>query len=343
MTSPLLAMEQLTTGYRRGRSVSVVSRDLSAHMQGGELVCLLGPNGAGKSTLMQTIVGALTPVSGQVSIAGRDVHQMPARERARTLAVVLTERVTAGLLTGYDLVAMGRHPYTDWSGRLSPLDHDVIVRALEATEAVEFAQRFTGELSDGERQRVMVARALAQQPSLLVLDEVMAFLDLPHRVLLLRLLRKLAHESGMAILLSIHDFDLALRGADRIWLLSKGGTLTQGAPEDLVLSGALHGAFGGDGLEFDQAAGAYHLRKSGGGTPIGLVGSGLSADWTRRGLERCGYAVVGATNAPVVVEVHEETSGPRWRIRREGVTEEHPSCGAALEALHRHRTPATNA
>lgn len=325
-------MEQLTTGYRRGRSVSVVSRDLSAHMHGGELVCLLGPNGAGKSTLMQTLVGSLTPVRGRVAIGGRDVHQMPARERARTLAVVLTERVTAGLLTGYDLVAMGRHPYTDWSGRLTAEDHDVIVKALAATEATEFARRFTAELSDGERQRVMVARALAQQPSLLVLDEVMAFLDLPHRVLLLRLLRTLAHESGMAILLSIHDFDLALRGADRIWLLSKGGTLTQGAPEDLVLSGALHGAFGGDGLEFDQAAGAYHLRKTG-GAPIGLVGTGLSTDWTRRGLERCGYTVVSGLDAPLVMEVLELRDGTRWRIHREGVTEEHRTCGAALQAL----------
>jgi len=331
MSPPLLTVDQLTTGYRRSRQASaVVSRALVASMHRGELVCLLGPNGAGKSTLMQTLVGAIPPLEGSVRIDGRDVHTMSAQERARTLAVVLTERVTAGLLTGYDLVAMGRHPYTDWTGRLGPEDHAVIRRALAATEATEFATRFTAELSDGERQRVMVARALAQEPTLLVLDELMAFLDLPHRVLLLRLLRRLAHEGQMAILLSIHDFDLALRGADRIWLLRKDGIMVQGAPEDLVLSGALEGAFGGSGLEFNAAEGAY-LVQSGAGPAVRVIGEGLAATWTRRGLERYGYAVTNdATDA---IEVSGAGAALRWHIPNDAST--HETLEAALRHMRR--------
>jgi iron complex transport system ATP-binding protein len=197
MESMVLRVRELTTGYRDARrSPVVVARELTAGLSAGELVCLLGPNGAGKSTLLNTLSGALPPLSGRVHLGEDDVHSLPPSARARRIGVVLTDRIATGLLTSFQLVCLGRHPYTDWLGRLSPRDVEIAEWALEATGAIDLRERWVGELSDGERQRVLVARALAQEPEVLLLDEVTAFVDLPHRVQLMRLLHAVARSAG---------------------------------------------------------------------------------------------------------------------------------------------------
>jgi iron complex transport system ATP-binding protein len=237
---PAVILEDVSTGYPGGRGQSrVVTKGIHTSLRTGELTCLLGPNGAGKSTLMRTIVGMQSPLAGTVLLGGRNVQTISAKDLARVVSVVLTDRVGAGMLSAYALVALGRHPHTKWFGGLTEGDHAVIRRSLEMTGAGELANRLVTELSDGERQKVMVARALAQEPQIMVLDEITAFLDLPRRVEIMGMLRTLAHETGRAMLLSTHDLDLALRASDRIWLLPKSGALAVGAPEDLVLSGAL--------------------------------------------------------------------------------------------------------
>ena len=310
----MLTLEGLAIGYRSKGKETVVASGIDLTLREGELVCLLGPNGAGKSTLMRTVAGMQPPLAGRVLVDGEDIHEMPARERAKRLSVVLTERVEAGLLTAYSLVGLGRYPHTNWSGRLSDLDHQVIRESIERVGAQELAHRYVSDLSDGERQRVMMARALAQEPRMMILDEITAFLDLPRRVDVMRLLRRLARETQRAILLSTHDLELALRAADRVWLLPKGGTLVTGAPEDLVLSGAFEAAFASEGVDFDRARGAFQVHRRFVGE-VELLGDGLLRHWTTRALEREGVHVwEGAGDAPSIQITVPGAEGGEWRL-----------------------------
>jgi iron complex transport system ATP-binding protein len=293
-----------------------VAKDIEVGLRAGELVCLLGPNGAGKSTLIRTLAGMQRPLSGQVTLLVdgevHDIHRIKSGDLARHLSLVLTDRVNADLMTVYGLVSLGRHPYTDWSGKLTEDDERIVWEAIEAVGARSLAERRIGQLSDGERQRVMIARALAQQPMLMILDEPTAYLDLPRRVEIMRLLRTLARSTKRAILLSTHDLDLALRSADRLWLLNDG--LQAGAPEDLILSGAFEAAFTGEGVVFDPVTGSFQMHTEQGGR-VRLVGEGLRALWTRRALERAGYGI--ADDAPLRLEI----VGDEWHLRRGTLTE----------------------
>jgi iron complex transport system ATP-binding protein len=327
-TPPILQTHDLSAGYS-GRLPRIIAQSINVSLRAGELVCLIGPNGAGKSTLIRTLAGMQAPINGSVTLKGDDVHQLPARDLARRLSVVLTERVNPGLLTAYTLVALGRHPYTDWSGRLSVRDEAVVRQAIADVGAESLADRQVGELSDGERQKIMIARALAQEPALLILDEPTAFLDLPRRVEVMQLLRRLAHESQRAILLSTHDLDLALRTADRLWLMPGDDHLMVGAPEELVLNGSLAAAFRAEGVSFDEHTGAFRVNSAAEGQ-ITLVGEGLSALWTRRALERAGFAV-SSDGSLSLAQIEVEPS--HWRLIADGETEEYSSLADLIDAL----------
>ena len=289
----LLRARGLGVGYRRGRRapLTLVS-DADLSLAAGELVCLVGPNGAGKSTLLRTLAGLRGPLAGRVTLAGADLHAMDPRERARVLATVWTDPVEVGLLAARELVALGRHPHTGWSGRLRAEDEDAIDAALAAVDATPLAWRPVDRLSDGQRQKINIARALAQEPLLLLLDEPTAWLDLARRAEIMALLQRLAREQGCAILLSSHDLELALRHADRLWLMSGDGRLRAGAPEDLALGGALSAAFRSAGLHYDALDGKFvPLHPRPGRPSVALLGVGVPASWTRRALERGGYRV----------------------------------------------------
>ena len=237
-------IRDLAIGYRRRRQTTTVAADLSATARRGELTVLLGPNGCGKSTLIRTICGLQPPLGGQVLLDGADLSGVAADRLARRVAVVLTDPVDPGLLSAYELAALGRIPYLGITGRLTRADRDIVEQALTAVDAQHLKARPVADLSDGERQRVLVARALAQQPDVLVLDEPTAFLDAPSRAGLVQMLRRLAREHHLAIVLSTHDLDLALRAADRAWLLGPGGTFVDATPGDLIGSGVLSSVFG---------------------------------------------------------------------------------------------------
>jgi iron complex transport system ATP-binding protein len=229
MPNSLLDLHDLSVAYHGPRRMrNVVSSGLNLSLRSGELVCLLGPNGAGKTTLLRTIAGMQPPLQGKVLLGQRNIHSLPKLELARTLSVVLTERITVGTLTAYEVVALGRSPYTRWSGTLRDEDHAIVEESIRAVEAAHLANRYVNELSDGERQKVMLARALAQQPRVMILDEITAFLDLPRRIEIMRILLDLAHQRDRAILVSTHDLELALATADRVWLLPKGAPLVAG-------------------------------------------------------------------------------------------------------------------
>lgn len=260
------------------------------HAPRGDFVCLIGANGAGKSTLIRTLCGMQPAVAGDVLLDGRPLAAQSARERARLLAVVLTDRVDTMLMTGYELACLGRYPHIGWGGRLRDADHAIVHGALLQAGAMPLADRLVSRMSDGERQRIMIARALAQQPQLLVLDEATAFLDLPRRIELMQLLQDLAHQQQLSIVLSTHDLELALRYADALWLIDGQRRLHTGAPEDLALRGALSDAFAADGLDFDLDRGELRVGR-GGAIPMRVNGDGVRRVWAQRALQRLGYCV----------------------------------------------------
>lgn len=300
MSVPILHTENLSIGYpMRKQPPVVVAENISVGLQPGELVCLLGPNGAGKSTLMRTLAGMQAPLHGRILLNQQELGSLTARQLARHLSVVLTEPINAGMLTGWDLVSLGRHPYTNWAGKMTAADETAVNQAIAAVGAKTLARRHVHTLSDGERQKIMIARALAQEPDIMLLDEPTAYLDLPRRVEIMHILRQLARDSQRAILLSTHDLDLALRNADKIWLLPKEGTLELGTPEELVLNGSFAAAFRADGVQFDPQTGSFKMATQLAGQ-VDLVGDGLSALWTKRALERVGFAVHEGVNGSTV-------------------------------------------
>jgi ABC-type cobalamin/Fe3+-siderophores transport system ATPase subunit len=239
-----LRLHDLAIGYRGRRMTTTVAAGLSAGARRGELTVLLGPNGCGKSTLIRTLCGLQPALSGQVLLDGTDVAGIAPDRLARRVAVVLTDPVDSGLLSARDLATLGRIPYLGITGRLTRDDHRLVEQALAAVEARHLADRPVADLSDGERQRVLTARALAQQPQVLVLDEPTAFLDVPSRNALVKMLRSLAREQNLTIVMSTHDLELALHHADRAWLLDRDGTLVEGTPSELTGSGRVNSVFG---------------------------------------------------------------------------------------------------
>lgn len=217
-----LILDNLTTGYGH----KTVSCGLNAELQEGRLTCLLGPNGSGKSTLLRTISGAQMPLYGSVT-----------RTDSRTLSIVLTSRIDVAQLRAWDVVAMGRHPYTGYFGKLTAQDDEIILEAMRTTQTLPFRDRNMTSLSDGEAQKVMIAKALAQQTPVILLDEPSAFLDFPSKVSLMLMMRNLAHNHGKTILLSTHDVSLALKTADTLWLMNTDGSMHTGTAQELTSSG----------------------------------------------------------------------------------------------------------
>lgn len=335
-TPPLLTARDLAIGYTlRNQPAKPVSQGLNLDLWAGKLVCLLGPNGAGKSTLMRTLAGLQPRLAGEVRLAGKQMHELAPVELAKQLSLVLTERIEVGNLTVGELVSLGRTPYTGWLGTLTPHDSQKIQWAMEATDTLIFQHRRLHQLSDGERQKVMLARALAQDTPLILLDEPTAHLDLPNRVEMMRLLHQLARQTGKAILLSTHELDLALQAADQLWLIRQNGEMNTGVPEDLVLNGTFEAAFAKNGFHFDRTTGTFAMYNEAGGPSVSLTGSGSLAFWTRRALQREGFVIGPTTNAVCTIDTLENEGNPRWMSTQHGVRTDYTSLADLLADLQK--------
>ena len=313
---PILAAGNLRIGYKGRGKDTVVAESLDLELRRGELVGLLGPNGSGKSTLIRTLAHMQAPLGGNITLEGEELSRLSSKEVARRVSTVLTDRVTVGNLTVYSVIAFGRSPYTGLLGRMSEQDREVVEWAMEATGLKAFAGRDIARLSDGERQKVMVARALAQDTPLILLDEPTAHLDLPNRVEIVRLLRKLAHETQKAILMSTHELDLALKACDQVWMLTMENGMSAGVPEDLVLNGTFEEVFRRDSFFFDRETGSFKLHEQPRGK-ITLSGDKIPAFWTARALEREGFEVVEKHKEGEIRAVEEQgTLQWHWRGNR---------------------------
>lgn len=252
-----LSTTDLTIGYERGKSKNTVQQQLNLHANQGELIALVGPNGCGKSTLLRTLAGLHSPFGGNICLNASNVPlwEMPPMERAKAIALVLTDTVQLHYATVEQLVRMGRHPYSSFSGRLSAHDLKLVEQSLLAVKLQDFRHRLVSELSDGERQRVWIAKALAQDTPIILLDEPTSFLDLPNRIEIMLLLQKLAHDLNKCVVLSTHEIDLAIRLADTLWLMEKEKGVKVGKPSELSSDGSIQSVFKGDSFGFDPQTG----------------------------------------------------------------------------------------
>ena len=311
MPDKILHTANLSVGYKDRTVLS----SLNLNLNKGQLTCLLGPNGSGKSTLIRTLAGIQKPLLGMVTLQEKSLREVSPKTLAKQLSLVLTDRITPGNLTVYGLVSLGRFPYTTWMGSLTGEDKDVIQWALEITGTMQFANRHIGELSDGEKQKVMIARALAQQTDLIILDEPTAHLDSPNRIEIFHLLRELVSSGHRAILISTHDIDTAIANADKLWLVANQ-SISQGAPEDLVLDGRLEKAFTKEGLSFNYSLGRFEKAINNNGLKVLIKGSSLSAHWTESALRRAGFQPV--EHLPqVTIEVLDDGSTRKWILNNQ--------------------------
>ena len=296
-SNSVLQTTSLAVGYRHDGIASILFDNITLTLPTGQLTCFMGPNGIGKSTLIRTIAGLQPPIAGHMT-----------RLDEKNMALVLTDKISSPNMTVFELVSYGRYPHLGWGLALSPHDSDVVNQSI-AEVAIEFlAKKKLDELSDGQMQLAMIARALAQETPILLLDEPTAHLDLNNRVEIMKLLHRLAHQKQKAILVTTHELDLALQLADLIWLATPDKKIKTGIPEDLVLDGSFDAIFQFKG--FDLRTGKIQHEVT--GKTIHLIGTDFPFLWTKNALEREGFAV-GPSGASTIV-VEGDGAGLRWTM-----------------------------
>ena len=248
----IFTTRDLAVGYRNGKNEVTLLKDLNLSLAKGKLVALLGQNGAGKSTLLRALTCDEKPLSGTIQVNGKNLAEMSQKERSRIIGLVSTDRIQAGALTVTELVGLGRQPHTGFLGRLDEEDHAIVRQAMKDSGIISKAGEYIASLSDGERQKAMIARALAQQTPIIILDEPTAFLDVASRIETMRLLQTLAHERGKAVLLSSHDISQSLMLADELWLITTDRQVVTGTTPELVASGAMNRLFTNRSIHFNK-------------------------------------------------------------------------------------------
>ncbi|ABR55704.1 ABC transporter ATP-binding protein [Methanococcus aeolicus] len=252
----MLKTENLSVGYGN----NIIVKNINLDMKEGEILCIIGPNGAGKSTLLKTIATYLKPKNGAVYLDGKKIHELTPSQLAKEMAIVLTERVNPGNMTGFDIIAIGRHPYTDLFGRLSKEDKDIVVDSAKSVNAEYLLHKNFFEMSDGERQKIMIARALAQEPEILILDEPTSYLDAKHKIELTLLLRELSSQNNLAIIVTLHDIELALRIADKMALIKNHEILAFGYPENVMSREVVNNLYDLDNANYGEYIGYFELK-----------------------------------------------------------------------------------
>src|SRR5690554_4410304 len=309
---PFVQLNNVSIGYPAKGAPRIIQSGLNLTAERGELIALIGRNGCGKSTLLRSLA-CLQPIyEGVIWLNKENLTAMKAASRAKWVSVVLTDQQTTASFTVRELISIGRDPYTGWLGSLSERDNRVVSQAIEMTYLNGFEERNIHELSDGERQRVFIARALAQDTPIILLDEPTSHLDLPNRINIMLLLQKLARETGKTIFISTHELETAMQVADKLWLMEQGKGITVGTPEDLVLNGSFDTVFRHPTYEFDKEYGSFVVQKQLDKSVVTKVHhpAGLMARWTTKALSRKGWRITG--DAPLHLYVDEEQN--RWVI-----------------------------
>ena len=316
---PIIQIKKLAVGYKQGSQVRTILEDIEVSVSKGELIGIIGQNGIGKSTLLRTIARLQQPINGEITVLGKSYNSFARNEFAQKVSFVSTEILNINHCTVRQLVSFGRSPYTNWFGHLSSKDEALVSEAIEMVGLAGLSNRFINQISDGERQRVMIARTLAQDTDIIILDEPTAFLDMPNKYEVIHLLCELTRKKKKTILFTSHDLNIAMREADRLWLISPDSFI-DGAPEDLVLKHSLPSLFDKTLLKFDSRKGEFSIKRK----PIGtckLTGKGLAHIWTKKALERLGYDTETDTETNFLEIIVEENAGFIWHCNQENRTD----------------------
>lgn len=313
----------LSIGYRSKNSIKLVAKEICSTIYSGELTCLLGANGVGKSTLLRTLSAFQSKLGGEILVLGKDIDAYSDKELSTTIGVVLTDKCEIRNMSVRELIGMGRSPYTGFWGKLSKEDKRIVEESIALVCIEDLASRMVHTLSDGERQKVMIAKALAQETPVIYLDEPTAFLDFPSKVEIMQLLHRLTRKMNKTIFMSTHDLELALQISDKIWLMDKTNGIATGTPEDLALSGHLSNFFARKGIVFDKDTGLFRIDNQF-SRQVRLVGHGQKYAMVRKALQRNGILANREAKSDVWVEtgdlntsrfVIHDTSGGTYAAR----------------------------
>lgn len=311
LTEHIISLNSFAIGYHRDNELL---RQLNLTVNRGEMVALIGRNGTGKSTLLKSMIGLMTPLEGVCLLDGQPLEGYSLPHRARKVSFVSSHLAHLPALSVGELLALGRIPYSGWMGRLTGEDRALIRQALDEVQMSSLETRKLDCLSDGERQRAMIARAFVQDTPLMILDEPTAFLDIPNTYELIRILSKF-RDDGRSIVYSTHDLESAMQCADKMWVIHEDG-IVEGAPEDLGLSGLFNEIFSASGIDYDEQAGKFLFRGRQRGQ-ICLEGeSGKSMIWTRNTLERLGFSLDSGADLKIRIETLSE--GNSWILQKDG-------------------------
>lgn len=297
-----IRIQNLSIGYVGNNNVNVVAKNITATIFSGELTCLLGANGVGKSTLLRTLSAFQPKLEGEIYIEGREISEFNDKQLSHVISVVLTEKPDIRNMTVEELVGLGRSPYTGFWGTLTQEDKKVVNHSIHLVGIDKLQDRMIQTLSDGERQKVMIAKALAQETPVIYLDEPTAFLDYPSKVEMMQLLFKLSRETDKTIFLSTHDLELALQIADKLWLMDKQKGVRIGAPEDLSLDGSLGSFFARKGIVFDPEIGLFRVENDY-TRQIRVQGEGVRMMMVFKALKRIGIQGNVKVESEDVIEV----------------------------------------
>lgn len=255
----ILRASQISIGYSHKKEKTTVASNIDLSLEKGKLIALIGGNGIGKSTLLKTLTGIQKPLSGTVFLNNIAIHELDSLDLAQNLSVVLTEKLPPSNLTVFELIALGRQPYTNWIGKLTDVDITKVNEAMQLTQISHLATKKHFEISDGQLQKVLVARALAQDTPLIVLDEPTTHLDLLHKVALFKLLKKLTHETGKCILFSTHDIDMAIQLSDEMIIMTPE-KIEQDHPCNFIMKGSFNTLFKDEHIVFDAEKGKFVIK-----------------------------------------------------------------------------------
>jgi iron complex transport system ATP-binding protein len=294
----ILSIYDLRIGYAGRRDEKVLLPPLTASAKRGEMIALVGRNGTGKSTLLRTLAGLQPSLGGDITYGGKSIREYSRTELARTIGYISTEIVRVTNMRVYDLVSLGRFPYTNWYGKIDKTNNDIITDSIEKTGMSSLSWRFISELSDGERQKAMIARILAQDTGILVMDEPTAFLDIGSKFEILHLMHLLSQKNGKTIVFSTHDLNVAMSQADKIWLIVDN-KMIEGAPEDLMLQGAFDNLFDSSAFRYNSENGTYAFNTETRGE-IYIDGEGIMLHYTKKALNRAGFSVREGEGLPLL-------------------------------------------
>lgn len=312
-----IEIQKLAIGYPGSKGTKVVAENINASINEGELTCLLGANGIGKSTLLRTLSAFQPKLSGQIRIQGKDLEDYTDSDLSHIIGVVLTDRIDIRNMTAEELIGLGRSPYTGFWGGLSKEDKRIVQQSIAQIHIEDLAHRMVHTLSDGERQKVMIAKALAQETPIIFLDEPTAFLDFPSKVEIMQLLHRLSRDTRKTIFLSTHDLELALQIADKLWVMDKTHGLTVGTPEDLSLNGDLSTFFARKGITFDMETGLFRVENEY-TRSIHLKGHGRRYTMVRKALARNGILAGRDVESETTIETGGKNGDTSFIIYRPG-------------------------